>query len=604
MRHKFTVFFCALVLIQGLWFGMLGQSKFTQQWATPLAPQVSEPSDIATDYVKSPVAINDTVGEAVLAALLPNSFGTLLSWTGPIYSDPYSGVITIIHRGNRGNNNGETGQIWYAASVDSGATWFDVGSFNLVRDPNGRHPNIAISNPNKSTDPFDANLKPILSWISWVDDPLPSSGFLWLNILGSADQSVGFATPENRFLQPDTVFGMSTTANDETGAVYVTYVDIDTVTNGNIYFRRTEDQGANWEQQLVYSPETIDADSINGQKVVWSPDGTTGYILYQGVWSKSVDPTREFMWGYSKSTDSGATWSTPTPVPMSTIEGMPENYDFMSFYWDGIVNMNGDLHVLAYYSENGTADTGIFEVFWNGTNWELKNIETQVVGQWNLPDASGSALITQSEAELARSLAGDIIYAKWIDQPDTTELFPDVFVSARFVDGGEWGEPINVSQSPEIYEKMTRMSPRVTELNDGLGSALLHITYVIFGNGDTDELAESEAWYLRGVTVTPPQITGIEDNDGSQPQQFALHQNFPNPFNPTTTIAFSLQKSTEITLEVFSITGQKVATLVNGSKNAGEHKITFDASNLGSGVYFYKLSAGSFSETKKMVLMK
>jgi hypothetical protein len=83
-----------------------------------------------------------------------------------------------------------------------------------------------------------------------------------------------------------------------------------------------------------------------------------------------------------------------------------------------------------------------------------------------------------------------------------------------------------------------------------------------------------------------------------------LNQNYPNPFNPTTTISFSIPSSTFTSLKVYDILGNEVATLVNEEKPAGEHKITFDASKLTSGVYLFRLNSGNFTEIKKMILLR
>ena len=101
----------------------------------------------------------------------------------------------------------------------------------------------------------------------------------------------------------------------------------------------------------------------------------------------------------------------------------------------------------------------------------------------------------------------------------------------------------------------------------------------------------------------------IVETDVTRPAEFSLQQNYPNPFNPSTQIKFSLSTDSKVTLSVFNILGQKVKTLINGNLASGEHKITFDASDLNSGVYFYRIeAAGSngekFNEVKKMILTK
>jgi hypothetical protein len=93
------------------------------------------------------------------------------------------------------------------------------------------------------------------------------------------------------------------------------------------------------------------------------------------------------------------------------------------------------------------------------------------------------------------------------------------------------------------------------------------------------------------------------------PQNFALEQNYPNPFNPSTKIKYSVTPNvngqmSNVVLKIYDAIGNEVATLVNENKPAGTYEIAFDASNLSSGIYLYKLQAGSFAETKKMLLMK
>ncbi len=97
---------------------------------------------------------------------------------------------------------------------------------------------------------------------------------------------------------------------------------------------------------------------------------------------------------------------------------------------------------------------------------------------------------------------------------------------------------------------------------------------------------------------------GIDNRSETLPLGFALEQNFPNPFNPSTTIRFSMKHADHVVLKIFNIAGQEVATLLDGKSNSGNHAVQFNANDLGSGTYFYSLTVGKQSSVKKMVLIK
>lgn len=105
-------------------------------------------------------------------------------------------------------------------------------------------------------------------------------------------------------------------------------------------------------------------------------------------------------------------------------------------------------------------------------------------------------------------------------------------------------------------------------------------------------------------TVKALQTSAVNDGKTGNPQSFILHQNYPNPFNPATSIQYSIPKGTEVKLNVFDISGRRVASLVNGFQPAGEHKVSFNASNLSSGVYVYRLEASGHTLSKKLTLLK
>ena len=107
-------------------------------------------------------------------------------------------------------------------------------------------------------------------------------------------------------------------------------------------------------------------------------------------------------------------------------------------------------------------------------------------------------------------------------------------------------------------------------------------------------------WYQYAAT-----ITDVEDRWMFEiPKQFELYQNYPNPFNPTTVIRYGIPKESNVKLVVYNILGEMVKTLVENKQKAGSYEVNFNASNLATGIYIYRIQAGQFVETKKMVLMK
>lgn len=121
-------------------------------------------------------------------------------------------------------------------------------------------------------------------------------------------------------------------------------------------------------------------------------------------------------------------------------------------------------------------------------------------------------------------------------------------------------------------------------------------TYEWLGRGNQSNTFQSMMWF-------DAIIIGVDDQ-GPLPSSYSLSQNYPNPFNPTTVISYSIPEKADVTLKVFNLLGQEVATLVNSAQSVGSHEINFNASNLTSGVYFYTIKAGDFTSTRKMMLIK
>ncbi len=256
-----------------------------------------------------------------------------------------------------------------------------------------------------------------------------------------------------------------------------------------------------------------------------------------------------------------------------------------------------------------------------------------------------------------------LVYQKYAEEGDTLDcseaLFPngDIYVTASCPNpdyyGRLWAQGVNItntkwtqSDPAPTGESMSEREPSIALYNEG---AYLHTFYVLdtdagFTEQDEGGYTECPAVYHRvakqalidefenvgewlpNLPLHVDEVEGCayweDDQDyewgdggffrgfaaGEEetllPGEFELAQNFPNPFNPTTHIAFNLQKRGQVRLAVYDVLGREVATLVNRSMEMGAHSVVFDGSDLASGVYFYRLESGDFSVTQKMVLMK
>jgi hypothetical protein len=146
----------------------------------------------------------------------------------------------------------------------------------------------------------------------------------------------------------------------------------------------------------------------------------------------------------------------------------------------------------------------------------------------------------------------------------------------------------------------------VTDLGDGNYEATItapstpgvdSISIVVINNSDTVSLATIPL-------ITYLNATAVGENSFKIPEQYILFQNFPNPFNPTTNIAFKIAESGFVILKVFDLLGNEVATLVDKEMQEGTYEVEFGAGELTSGLYFYQLRAAEFTDTKKLVLIR
>jgi|WetSurMetagenome_2_1015567.scaffolds.fasta_scaffold02724_4 hypothetical protein len=159
--------------------------------------------------------------------------------------------------------------------------------------------------------------------------------------------------------------------------------------------------------------------------------------------------------------------------------------------------------------------------------------------------------------------------------------------------------------TPDIYATAMGSAQRLSNGNTliGWGSASTTLTEVKPNGTIAYELSlPSNQMSYRAYRDEWGEISGVRDNQVST--DFRLYQNYPNPFNPTTNIKYVIAKNSYVILKVYDILGKEVATLVNENLKAGIYEAEFKAANLSSGIYYYRLEAGDFSDTKKMIIVK
>ncbi len=232
--------------------------------------------------------------------------------------------------------------------------------------------------------------------------------------------------------------------------------------------------------------------------------------------------------------------------------------------------------------QNSPTDTAIITTTKNGVSYYLPT--TNGGGLWNLDYTLGGTANGNNKAFTwcnTSSRGLNSIIATWVSND---------------------GDSINVRRGvinflgTTLYKRnsntaSTSVSPTCMIYSPNTTTNLSAIAYA--GFGPTNIYANQEGL-----------LTGINNNGGEVPETYSLSQNYPNPFNPVTNIKFTIPTSGLVNITLFDIMGREIATIVNQNLTLGSYTADFDASKLSSGVYFYKLTSGSFTDTKKMMLVK
>jgi hypothetical protein len=164
-----------------------------------------------------------------------------------------------------------------------------------------------------------------------------------------------------------------------------------------------------------------------------------------------------------------------------------------------------------------------------------------------------------------------------------------------------WSLSAHASASAQNHLRSSVIGSGGGRASDGSFRALSSMGQTLVGTTADASNAIHAGFWFQNVSI----VTSIEQiASETVPREFRLEQNYPNPFNPSTTITFELPKSSLVRLSVYDILGREVSLLVNEKRDAGAHRVTFIASGLSSGVYFYRMQAGDFVRTRKLLLLR
>jgi photosystem II stability/assembly factor-like uncharacterized protein len=347
--------------------------------------------------------------------------------------------------------------------------------------------------------------------------------------------------------------------------------------------------------QICYTEYTYgDINKSNNGGVGWSdisPPGSgseNNYCFAAPYIVCRSNPSVLYVGGLSvyKSTVGGGSWQGP----------------YGSFNGAKILAMDGSSTstdtVYAATVPTGAITAGIYKTT-DGINWT--SISAGIPNRYPIdlhvnPNNSKDVYVTFGgfgTGHLYRTTNGG---ASW---NDISAGLPDVPTEAVVVDP-QYPQNIYVGNDLGVYCS-TNSGANWYVYNLGMPPALVFDLTIVYPNRHIRATTHGNGVYERSLLQNP--LVGVVKNT-EIPKEFKLYQNYPNPFNPSSKIKYQLSKSEYVMINVYDISGKTVKTLVNEKQNAGTYEVKMDASGLSSGVYFYRINAGEFSDVKKMMLVK
>jgi Secretion system C-terminal sorting domain len=378
--------------------------------------------------------------------------------------------------------------------------------------------------------------------------------------------------------------------------IYVTWTQFDTYFNPSqndssvIMFSRSTDGGSTWSLSKRISQKSGDCvDSDNTMEGAVPCVGPNGEIYV--AWAGPKVRNSQYGIYFDKSTDGGVTWLDNDIY----VTDQPGGWNYIINY----INRCNGLPVTCCDVSNGSYRGNIY------VNWSDQRNGTANTDIWFIKSADGGQSwgqvkkvnndMTASQQFLTWMSVDQVtgyIYFVFYDQRNTSILSAEVY-AARSTDAGETFENVKISESSFNLSTSVFFGDyiNISAFNNMVRPVWVRV----------DNINSTSIWT---AIIDTFYTIGIKPSGNETPQHFELHQNYPNPFNPETKIKFEIPKSSDVLIKVYDLTGKEITTLVNQYLQIGKYQVRFSGEGLASGIYFYRIVADNYAETRKMILIK
>jgi hypothetical protein len=578
-----------------------------------------------------------------------------------VWADPELNIVTNFHRmGGILDLDGNSGDLGYDISFDGGATWTNQIECYVAENAvgngsyydNARYPSHGIYNPTGNVE--DAH---IAFFTPNLDGSNADSDYGWGGYSrGTAKISDPSVTTKNLFSSADDVHHYIPEAYDLTSQGLSICVDKNVDwTNGTppTYQGSLIINAGKWndtEEAFVYEQSLLDFDLASQPwfiGVAFAPDGMTGYIAALGndgtTWS--VDGHPNIYPIIFKSTDGGETWSDPYAIQIDGPDGiggvvnhLVTDEDLDALYdggapardeipytftgdFDIAVTANGNLHIAGLIGIAGEAEDGIS--FYTTNNWgKIIDLFTKDGGTtWEVEEmggiqtydyAWGDGPKEANRTQITLNPDANTVFISWLDTDiedaednDRPNIWcrgfkPSTYMKTANAAGED--APTNVTLFSEGMWQSYFATAAKTSLETSPG--VYTIPYVYVDWDTSDDTAPVQYKYISDFSISDSDFTvlGIEDQEAPTNNLSSVSQNFPNPFNNESYVTVNLSNASNLSVEVYTLTGQLVSAKDYGYKTNGSHTLTINGADLNSGIYFYTVTAGENKVTRKMIV--